>query len=36
MRKQFEKEEPFRKKWGEEIYNHGIERLEIKSNKYES
>ena len=30
IKERFEKEEPFRKKWDEEINNHGIERLEVK------
>ena len=30
MKERFEKEEPFRQKWDDEINNFGIERLEIK------
>jgi len=29
----FEKREPFEKKWSKEIYEHGLERLEIKDDK---
>jgi len=31
MKERFEKEEPFNKKWGDELYEHGIERLEVKN-----
>ena len=30
LKERFEKEEPFRKKWDDELIEHGIERLEIK------
>jgi len=30
MKERFEKEEPFRDKWDNELNEHGIERLEIK------
>lgn len=30
MKERFEKEEPFREKWGNELNNHGVERLEVK------
>ncbi len=30
MKERFEKEEPFRNKWDNELNNHGIERLEVK------
>jgi len=27
MKERFEKEEPFRKKWDDEFYNYGIEKM---------
>ena len=30
FRERFEKEDPFRKKWDDEIAEYGIERLEIR------